>query len=139
MSRKTARMAAVQMCFADLFGGESDEETLRDLVEFQGDEGDDSFILDTVQGVRRESENLDETISLHLKNWTMERISRVSHAALRVAVYEMSHGRDVPAGVVIKEAVQITQRLDEESEGRFVNGVLSGILRDMEPEAEAEQ
>ncbi len=132
MSRKSARCAAMQLVFEDLFGGEGGEETLRDLIAYVPEEGEDAFIQGLVNGVREHVQEIDALIASHLRNWTMERISRVSHAALRLAVYELKWAGDAPAGVVIREAVQLTQRFDEEAEGRFVNGVLSGILKDME-------
>ena len=53
---------------------------------------------------------------------------------MKVAIYEMKWQKDVPPGVIIREAVQLTQRFDEDSEGRFVNGVLSSVLKEMAPE-----
>ena len=132
MSRKSARCAAMQMVFEDLFGGEGGEETLLGLIAYVPEEGEKEYIEGLVAGVREHAGEIDSLIASHLRNWTMERISRVSHAALRLAVYEMKWVPDVPKGVVIQEAVQLTQRFDEEAEGRFVNGVLSGILREME-------
>ncbi len=133
MSRKTARQAAVQMVFEELFGGESGEDTLRELIAFEPAEGDLEFIDSIVKGVREHSEEIDAVIAGHLKNWTLDRISNVAHAAMKVAIYEMKWQKDVPAGVAIREAVQLTQRFDEDAEGRFVNGVLSSVLREMTP------
>ena len=135
MSRKTARIAAVQMVFESLFAGDGGDDTLLGLIGFQQEEDDLAFVERLCKGVEEHAQELDAMISAHLKNWTLDRISRVAHAAMRVAVYELKYEQDVPAGAVIKEAVQITQRFDEEGEGRFVNGVLSGILKELRPEA----
>ena len=137
MSRKAARQAAVQMVFEELFGGEGGEETLRELIAFEPGEGDMEYIRDVVDGVRKHGEEIDGIIAGHLKNWTLDRISNVAHAAMKVAIYEMKWQKDVPPGVVIREAVQVTQRFDEDSEGRFVNGVLSSVLKESTP-AESE-
>ncbi len=135
MSRKTARIAAVQLVFESLFQGDGGDDTLLGLIGFE-QEGDDIAFVDRLcKGVEEHAGEIDAMISSHLKNWTLDRISRVAHAAMRVAVYELKYEQDVPAGAVIKEAVQITQRFDEEGEGRFVNGVLSGILKELRPEA----
>jgi len=135
MSRKTARVAAVQMVFEALFGGDGGNETLIDLIGLEPIEEDLAFARQLSGGVREHAQEIDGLISDHLKGWTLDRISRVSHAVMRVAVYELLYEKDVPAGAVIKEAVSIAQRFDEEGEGRFVNGVLSGILKDTKPEA----
>ncbi len=134
MSRKTARQAAVQMVFEDLFGGEGGDDTLLGLIAFDPGEGDLEFIENVVRGVRAHGEEIDAIIAGHLKNWTLDRISGVAHAAMKVAIFEMKWQKDVPPGVVIREAVQITQRFDEDSEGRFVNGVLSSVLKETAPE-----
>ena len=132
MSRKSARCAAMQLVFEDLFGGEGGQETLNELIAYVPEEGELEFIEGLVSGVREHAAEIDGMIASHLRGWTLDRISRVSRAALRLAVFELKWGGDVPAGAVIQEAVQLTQRFDEESEGRFVNGVLSSILRDLE-------
>ncbi len=136
MSRKAARQAALQMVFEELFGGDGGEDTLRELIAFEPDEGDLAYIRGIVDGVRAHGEEIDAVISGHLKNWTLDRISNVAHAAMKVAIFEMRWQKDVPPGVVIREAVQLTQKFDEDSEGRFVNGVLSSVLREMTPAGE---
>ena len=134
MSRKTARQAAVQMVFESLFGGDGGDDTLTGLISFEPAEGDMEYVQSVVNGVREHGEEIDGIIAGHLKNWTLDRISNVSHAAMKVANYEMKWQKDAPPGVIIREAVQLTQRFDEDSEGRFVNGVLSSVLKEMAPE-----
>ena len=51
MARKSARAAAVQMVFENMFGGDGGEETLRDLIEFNPEEGDQAFIDGLISGV----------------------------------------------------------------------------------------
>lgn len=132
MARRLARTAALQMVYENMLGGDGGEETLGGLIEFSPDEEDQAYIDATLKGIEEHSEELDETITRYLKDWSLERIARVNHAALRLAVYEMQHGADVPKNVVISEAVALSQKFDSPEGGKFVNGVLSSILRDME-------
>jgi len=93
-------------------------------------ENDLAYIEGTVKGVEEHLEEIDAKISSNLKNWTIDRISQVSLAAMRVAVYEMLYTEDVPTSVAISEAVQIVTGYDDPDNASFVNGVLGSISRE---------
>ncbi len=128
MSRKSARAAAVQMVYEQMLGGEGGEETLRGLIEFSPEEGDQAFIDSLLSGVQAHAEELDGRIEKCLKGWTLDRIAKVDRAVLRLAAYELYFDRQTPDAVVINEAVALTQRFDSPSAAKFVNGVLSTLL-----------
>ena len=130
MSRKSARAAAVQMVFENMFGGDGGEETLRDLIEFNPEEGDQAFIDGLISGVENHAAEIDSAIEKCLKGWTIDRISKVDHAVLRVAAYELCYSRETPDAVVINEAVALAQRFDVPTAGKFVNGVLATMLKE---------
>ena len=140
MSRKKARAACLQCVFESLFHSDGGDEALLDLIhsEFNGEEtdyveldGEDTdFVLSTLRGVREKTDEIDAVISSHLRGWTLERISRVSHAVLLLACYELLYEKELPPGVIVSEAVLLAQRYDEDEEGRFVNGVLKSIITD---------
>lgn len=132
MARRLARTAALQMVYENMLGGDGGEETLNGLIEFTPEDEDMAYISQTLKGIEEHGVALDETIAKYLKDWSLERISRVNHAALRLAVYEMTYCSDVPRNVVISEAVALAQKFDSPEGGKFVNGVLSSVLRDME-------
>ena len=128
MARKSARAAAVQMVFENMLGGDGGEDTLRGLIEFAPEGDDQDFIDGILAGVEAHGEALDQAIEKNLKGWTLERISKVDQAVLRVAIYEMCFDGATPAPVVINEAVALAQRFDTPQAGKFVNGVLSAVL-----------
>ena len=128
MSRKSARAAAVQMVYEQMLGGEGGEETLRGLIEFTPEEDDQTYIDGVLAGVEAHAAELDETIERCLKGWTLDRIAKVDRAVLRVAAFELCHGRQTPDAVVINEAVALAQRFDSPTAAKFVNGVLSTLL-----------
>lgn len=131
MSRPMAREAAMQLIFEQLFGGEGEPETLVDLIEYTP-EGQDTNYLDTViNGVREHAAEIDNMISDCLRGWTLERISKVDYAVLRLAVYEMVYMK-LPAGIAINEAVELTRKYSGENSCPFVNGVLGSIHRKMD-------
>lgn len=128
MARKSARAAAVQMVFENMLGGDGGEDTLRGLIEFSPEGEDQDFIDGILAGVEAHGEELDQAIEKNLKGWTLDRISKVDQAVLRVAIYEMCFDGTTPDPVVINEAVALAQRFDTPQAGKFVNGVLSAVL-----------
>ena len=128
MSRKSARAAAVQMVYEQMLGGEGGEETLRGLIEFAPEEGDQAYIDSLLEGISAHAEELDGQIEKCLKGWTLDRIAKVDRAVLRVAAFELCQDRKTPDAVVINEAVALAQKFDSPAAAKFVNGVLSTLL-----------
>ena len=128
MARPIAREAAMQLVFEQIFGGVGETETLVDLIDYHPNENDRSYIDMVVAGVHEHEKEIDADITACLRGWTLERLSRVDLAILRLAVFEMKHS-EVPAAVVINEAVELTRKYSSEQSCPFVNGVLGTISR----------
>ena len=73
-------------------------------------------------------EVIDNVINENLVRWSAKRISRVSRAVLRLAVCELMF-TDVPVGVAINEAVEITKKYGSEEDASYVNGVLGAVAK----------
>ena len=144
MSRATARIAAMQLIYERLSGGEGGENTLQMVYEELRDENtrkireDDPDMADRVwiekvlSGVLSCQDELDQRISAVSRNWTIDRMAKVDLTILRLAVWELLHGEDVPGSVVISEAVSMANCYSGEGSGRFINGILGTILREEE-------
>lgn len=133
MGRRQARVAAMQMVYENMLGGEGGEDTLRGLIAFEPDEADQAYIDMLLNGIRENEARIDETIASYLKDWTIDRIARVVLAILRVAVYELEyHPEGVNDADAVNEAVTMAQRFDSPESGRFVNGLLRTLLRNRE-------
>ena len=88
------------------------------------------YISAVVNGVKEHDAEIEEIISQNLKKgWTINRISKVSAAALKVAVFEMKYMDDVPHKVAINEAVELVKKYGAEEDPAFVNGVLGSIMK----------
>jgi N utilization substance protein B len=87
----------------------------------------DRFVVDVVLGVEADQARIDELISAHAIDWSLDRMPVVDRALLRMATYELLARPDVPTGVVISEAVELATEYSTEESGRFVNGVLGTI------------
>ena len=134
MARPIAREAAMQLVFEQIFGGVGETETLVDLIDYQPSENDRAYIDMVVSGVREHEKELDAEISACLRGWTIDRLSRVDLAILRLSVFELKHG-DIPAAVSINEAIELTRKYSSEQSCPFVNGVLGTISRKLAAKA----
>ncbi|WP_020008394.1 transcription antitermination factor NusB [Salinicoccus albus] len=75
------------------------------------------------------SETVDEKISRHLTNYTLERIPKVDRNILRTSISEIEEG-DSPEKVVINEAVLLSKSYGENDSFRFINGVLKNFIKE---------
>ena len=82
-----------------------------------------------VEGTVAHLEEIDGLLRDQADNWRLERMPAVDRNVLRLAVYELMHELDVPKLVVLDEAVELAKRFGSEQSGRFVNGLLDGLLR----------
>lgn len=137
-ARSRGREAALQM----LYQGEIGKLTppVVRTVFWQVQEGDDpgeaarQFAERLAEGVTGALDRLDPLIEAHSANWRLSRMSVLDRLVLRLAVYEFLHETETPRPVVIDEAVELAKRYSTPDAGRFVNGVLDAIRRDLEQE-----
>jgi N utilization substance protein B len=153
--RRMAREMAVQMLYQVEMGKSRPVEvfTAYDVVDFlkQGGGGDATSLERTlpgvavdrlgearrafeyacglVQGTHDRLDEIDERIRAQAENWRLERMPAVDRNILRLAVYELLAESDVPPLVVLDEAVELAKRFGSEHSGRFVNGLLDGLMR----------
>lgn len=136
-SRRDGRVLAMQSLYRyDVCGGSA-----ADVVELSwmdaahreavSDEAH-AFARLLVAGSIEHLPAVDGCIDRQLEHWDLERLSRVDLAILRMSVYCLLHQRDVPASVVIDEAVEIAKRYGTDDSYRFVNGVLDGVRKRVE-------
>ena len=93
----------------------------------------DPYAAELVEGVGSCGETIDELLRRFAKDWKLERMPSVDRALLRLAVYELLRRPDVPVAVVINEAVELAKRFSTEESGKFVNGMLSRIAKEVRP------
>ena len=108
MTRKEARNQAFVLIFEKGINNESVEDILEAAKvcrEFLEDE--DGYTVKAFTGVYDNIEEIDGIISDNLSGWTINRISKVSLAVLRLAIYEIRYMDDIPESVSIDEAVEL--------------------------------
>ncbi|MGW4119282.1 transcription antitermination factor NusB [Nocardia sp. NPDC004711] len=82
-----------------------------------------------VEGVADDLDRVDGTIESYLQDWTLGRLPAVDRAILRVAVWELFHGNDVPPVVAVDEAVELAKELSTDDSPSFINGVLGQVVQ----------
>ncbi|MBQ2896776.1 MAG: transcription antitermination factor NusB [Clostridia bacterium] len=99
-------------------------------------QNDKLYIKEVISGVDSNIEVIDKCLSKSLKSWTLNRISKIDKAALRLALYEIMYKDDVPDSIAIYEAVELVKKYNTESAGGFVNGTLRAIARQKDSSGE---
>lgn len=82
-----------------------------------------------VEGALAHGSEIDALIRQHAENWRLERMPPIDRNILRLAVYEMLYEEQVPRVVIVDEAIELAKKFGAENSGRFVNGLLDGILQ----------
>lgn len=130
MNRKLSREKTMELLFGMTLSKDTVEEAIENFVDnYEGNikEIDLTYVKKTLIGVENNKEAIDEVISANLHNWKIDRISKVNLTILRLAAYEMLYNEEVPKGVAINEALEITRRYSDEKSVSFINGVLDKI------------
>ena len=128
MDRKTARAQAMKLIYEWEMGGDGGEETRLELLEIQPGEGESDFMNRLVEGVQQNVQRIDEALSQFVRGWSLDRVTRVDLAILRLAAYELLFNK-TSEGIVINEAVELANQYSTDKAGGFVNGVLGNLAR----------
>lgn len=126
----------------DVRGKNTDElqsALLRNLQEFAPEFDDVPFVENTVNGIVLNLDTIDELIAKYAPQWPIEQITPVDRNVLRIGVYELKLAKEIPARVAINEAIELAKTFGGESSGKFVNGVLGAIFRDMTAAGEVKE
>jgi len=118
----------MQALYQSETAGTTPEEAFQLLKDnFQANKKAASYACELLKGVTDNLEEIDSHIREHSQHWRLERMARVDRNILRVAVYELCERPDVPATVVINEALEVAARYSDEDSSPFINGVLDSL------------
>lgn len=125
MTRREAREKALQYLYQlDMTKG-----TPGDVLHDKSDPFLKKLVTETIDHL----DEIDHLISAHAKGWEIGRLSYVDRAIIRLAVCEFLCFEEIPVAVTINEAVELAHRFGGDDSPRFVNGVLSGISKQLQP------
>ncbi|SDK55858.1 transcription antitermination factor NusB [Sediminibacillus albus] len=126
MKRRTAREKSFQVLFQMDVNDIEPDEAIEHAMEGPSE---DSFLNDLVHGVTKYRQEIDQKIDGHLEHWTFNRLASVEKTLLRIATYELFYNEEVPNSVAINEAIELANSYGDEKSGKFINGVLSKMLK----------
>lgn len=137
--RRKGREFALQMLYQwELQHALDEEARVRFWAGTRASQKVQAFATALTEAVLANSESIDKLISDNLEQWKLSRLSVVVRSILRVSVCELLVLRDVPAPVIINEAVDLTRSFMDDDSARFVNSVLEKCWRAAEKEAQPE-
>ena len=136
-SRHLSRSIAMQSLYEwDFLDKKSDLEKIieRNIEEFGPGLEDESFIWQLVTGVVEHLKEINEIISKAAPQWPISKISIVDRNVLRIGIYELLFGDKVavPPKVAINEAIELAKSFGGDNSGKFTNGVLGTVYKEIE-------
>lgn len=128
MSRRRVREIILQIIFQlDFQKEEFEEYAFNYLNEQPLSKSDKDFSQNFLKCFIKNMKSVDDKIIKNLKGWSIERLSKIDLAILRLACYEIMYEDEIPTNVSINEAVELAKKYTEEESRKFINGVLDAI------------
>jgi len=133
LSRSIAMQSLYEWDFAGKDNSQLKEIISRNIKEFGPGLDSVEFIERLVNGVIENLAKLDKIISKSAPEWPIEQITIVDRNILRLGLYELLFGdrKEVPPKVAINEAIELAKSFGGESSGKFINGVLGTVYREI--------
>ncbi len=141
-TRHLARSIVLQSLYEwDFYGQNEDLNKVveRNINEFGPGIDEPEFVWKIIKGVVENLANLNKIIEKAAPEWPLSQIAIIDRNVLRVGLYELLYAdkNEVPAKVAINEAIELAKNYGGPSSGKFINGVLGTVYREMEGEKSA--
>jgi N utilization substance protein B len=136
-NRHLARSVVLQTLFEwDTTNASAEDASgilVRNIEEFGGDSTDRPFMENLLKGVLAKKEDIDLIITKAAPDWPLDKIALVDRNILRIGLFELlfADRAQVPAKVAINEAIELAKTFGGDSSGRFINGVLGAVYKEI--------
>lgn len=135
-SRHLARSIAMQSLYEWDFSDKKvslEEIVERNIQEFGPGLKEKAFVWELVKGVQKHLSEINEVIKSAAPAWPIEQIALIERNVLRIGLYELLFGdkKAVPPKVAINEAIELAKSFGGENSGKFVNGVLGAVYKEL--------
>ena len=136
-SRHLSRSIAMQSLYEWDFSGKKPEDLKRivqvNIEEFGSGLKDPSFVRQLINGVVAHLSQIDKVMEKAAPEWPIEQIGIVDRNVLRIGLYELlyENEKEVPPKVAINEAIELAKTFGGEASGRFINGVLGTVYKEI--------
>ncbi|MBT4335672.1 transcription antitermination factor NusB, partial [bacterium] len=141
-NRHLARTLVLQSLFQWDFNQQ--KENLKKLLEFNKSEfapdfDDQGFADHLVEELISKIKDIDALIIKYAPEWPLDQITPVDRNVLRIGIYELKYAQDIPPKVAINESIELAKTYSGISAGKFINGVLGSIYKDMQEKGEKKE
>lgn len=136
-NRHLSRSIVLQTLFEWDFAGAKNfdikKSITHNLAEFAPGLEEDTFVFELVEKVLKKKAVIDEIIEKAAPDWPLDKISIVDRNVLRIGLTELLFGdrAQVPPKVAINEAIELAKTFGGENSGKFVNGVLGAVYKEI--------
>ncbi len=133
-SRHLIRTVVMQTLFQWDFlnkTGDFYELLQRNLADMAPGVEDDGFGARLCRGVEKHLSEIDDLIQRLAPEWPLDQVTAIDRNILRLGVYELKFGRDIPPKVAINESIELAKTFGSDSSSKFVNGVLGSLYKEM--------
>ena len=137
-NRHLSRSIAMQSLYEWDFKGKESKQ-LKEIVENNIEEfgpglEESDFVWQIVNGVVDNLAKIDKIIEKSAPEWPLDQITIVDRNVLRMGLYELlyENKEEVPPKVAINEAIELAKTFGGENSGKFINGVLGTVFKEME-------
>lgn len=142
-NRHLARTLVMQSLYQWDFNGRPadklNEIVSYDRAEFAPNFDDAGYVNETIDAVIKNIEAIDEIIVRFAPEWPLASMTCMDRNILRLGVYELKFSQTVPSKVAINEAIELAKSFGGEASGKFVNGVLGAIYKDIKAKGEVKE
>ena len=128
-ARRRGRERALGLLYEAETKGQSPREILGQLPA-----PPEYYAVALFEGVVEHGAEIDRLIGDQAHSWSVDRMPVVDRQLLRLATFEMIYRPDVPCAVIIDEAIELAKNYSTDESGKFVNGVLAGLARQLRPD-----
>ncbi len=133
-NRHLARTLTLQTLFEwDFYNGKKNVDEILSFIiaEFAPDFDDEGFSKNLIHAILKHQLQIDDLIVNFAPEWPLDQITTIDRNVLRIGVYELKFSNDIPPKVAINEAIELAKTFGGPSSGKFINGVLGSIYKEM--------
>ena len=127
-SRNELRDIAVQVLYQTYILNNIKMDYDIDKLIKEGFEVENEFLNDIVKGVIKNQDNINTLANKYLKDWSIDRISKVDKAILSIGIYELMYTK-TPSIVAINESIELSKKYSDESVTKMINATLDKIYK----------
>ncbi len=142
-NRHLARTIVMQVLFEWDFRGRDDNRLLMIIdhikTEFAPNFDDEGYIDKQIQGIIEHLQEIDKMLDDFAPDWNLSDMTNTDRNILRLGAYELRFDKTIPSKVALNEAIELGKTFGGDASGKFINGVLGAIYKDMAEKGEIKE